>query len=219
MCKTKLILFVGLLCFGLNATAFGADNLASVAVTPREVSLSYPCFDNIGAAGMRITSTIAAEIDSFAKKFRLPEYSGKVDYVVEFNKVPVISVTVQEMYYQYHAAHPMSYLRAFTFDTKTGEALRLTDLFRQDADYRGRLNEILTAQIVARDIHLLKDKEFAGVKDDQEFYLAPDALVVYYQRYEYTAYAQGFFKFFIPYSDIAGLLKPELLQALTPAAN
>lgn len=220
MLRNKLLLYVGLLLVSLNPTAFAAPNNPSpVDIAVSEVNLCYPRFDNLGAAGTRMTQTIAAEIDSFAKSFSQPEYSGQVGYVLEYNRFPLLSVTVNEMYFRYHAAHPMSYLRAFTFDAKTGETLQLADIFRDGADYRSRLNGIMTAQIAKDKIRLLESKSFTGIREDQEFYLTPGALVVYYQLYDYTAYAQGFLKFSIPFTAIADLLRPELLPTLPPAGQ
>lgn len=215
MLRIITILSIGLLSACFNATAFAAAHPQTPPViADREVRIVYPRFDNLGEAGAAMTRTIAAEINLFAEIFRQPEYSGQVGYTVEYDRFPLVSVTVDEMYYRYRAAHPMSYLRAFTFDTRTGRTLRLADLFRDGADYRSRLNEIMAARLAEENIRLLEGKQFAGIGDEQEFYLTPVALVVYYQRYEYTPYVAGFFKFAIPYQAIANLLRPEGLPVL-----
>lgn len=49
-------------------------------------------------------------------------------------------------------------------------------------------------------------EEYKGVTPDQEFYLTPEELVIYYQVYEYNPYVYGLFKIPIKYNDIRSLL-------------
>ena len=216
MFRSKTILAIMLLCACLNTSALAAENdSAPSAAVAREVNLTYPRIDGLGEAGDKMTRTIANEIDAFAEIFRKYEYSGQVGYKVKYNHSPLLSVTLDEMYYMYHAAHPMSYLRAYTFDTRTGKILQLADLFSKDADYRSRLNKFITDKIAEDNIPLLNASAVPAIKPEQEFYLSRDALVIYYQRYEFTSYAQGFLKFSVPYKQIADLLNPEFAPMLT----
>lgn len=221
--KTLLIV---LLCLGLLI----APALAAPAdMSSREVKLSYPQVYGLGEAGEKINQILFDEIDTFFYKLNdqfnksrrqdLPprKLMITVDHGVTFNQSPLLSITVNEWFFS-GGAHPMSYLRAFTFDTRTGERLRLADLFKDDADYRTRLNDIMAAQIAERKIPLFSFRSFGGVKDDQEFFLSGnDGLVVYYQLYEYTPYVAGFLKFPVSYGEVADILKPDVLAVVTAA--
>lgn len=183
-----------------------------VTIVPAEVSrgngvLTYPKISGTRTMGDAMTQTIATEIDRFAQVFAQPDISGKVTYQVEFNQKGILSVTLQEMYYQHRAAHPMTYLRAFTFSTQAGRVLRLEDLFRPGSDFRSVLDQHMKRQLAERDVPLLTP--FTGVQDGQEFYLTADGLVLYYQLYEFTPYVWGFLRFTVPYGDLADLLRPE----------
>lgn len=204
---------------------------APVATSPLEVKLSYPQAHDLGEAGQKINSSLAAEINAFVLRVTeslhtspLPNFPPLkkmqiiVDHTFTLNQAPLLGVTLTEMMYT-GGAHPMTYLRAFTFDTRTGEALSFGDLFRKDADYRTRLNEIMAAQITERKIPIFSFRPFGGVKDDQEFYLTPEGLVVYYQLYEYTPYVAGFLKFPVPYATVADLLKPEVAAMIAPGSS
>lgn len=194
---------------------------APADVDKREVTLSYPQVYGLGAVGEKITRTLSDEIDGYLatingnvnrdaqKGFRLRKVQVGVSHDVTFNADNLLSVTIREWAYT-GGAHPMSYLRAYTFDTRTGDRLALADLFRPDADYRARLNAIMDAQIAERKIPIFTFTPFAGVKDNQEFYLTADGLVVYFQLYDYTPYVFGFLEFPIPYGQVADLLKPGL---------
>lgn len=212
----------------LAAVFFAAVLLAPAAlaaapadVGQREVKLSYPQVYGLGPAGEKITQTLTAEIDGYLAKlagsvssdakdgFRLRKVQIDVSHTVTFNTDKLLSVTIREWAYT-GGAHPMSFLRAFTFDPATGDRLTLADLFTGGADYRARLDAIMAAQIAERQIPIFTFTPFAGVRDDQEFYLTADGLVVYYQLYEYTPYVFGFLEFPIPYGQIADLLKPSV---------
>lgn len=217
-------LFIGLCCAVLFA---GSAAAAPADINSREVKLSYPQVYSLGEAGQKINQFLFAEIDGFFAKTNaefnkssrqdLPprKLAITVDHTVTFNESPLLSLTVNEWFFS-GGAHPMSYLRAYTFDTRTGERLTLADLFRADADYRSRLDEIMAAQIAERKIAIFSFTPFAGVKDNQEFYLTKEGLVVYYQLYEYTPYAAGFLRFPIPYAAVADLLKADWLTVLAP---
>jgi hypothetical protein len=215
-----------LLCLALLA---GPALAAPADISSLEAQLSYPQVYGLGEAGQTINRTLAAEIDAFAAKLnesinssplkRIPTTSKmqvNVSHGVDFNESPLLSVTITEWFYT-GGAHPMRYLRAFTFDTRTGERLQLADLFKGDADYRAKLNEIMNAQIAARKISVFPFTPFKGIRDDQEFFLSPEGLVVYYQLYEYTPYVAGFLKFPIPYDAVADILTPEFLAVLRPS--
>lgn len=201
-----------------------ALSAAPADVDKREVKLSYPQVYGLGAVGEQITRTLGDEIDRYiatingnvnrdAKEgFRLRKVQADVSHNVTFNAGDLLSVTIKEWAYT-GGAHPMTYLRAFTFDTRTGDRLALADLFRAGTDYRVRLNAIMADQIAERKIPIFTFTPFAGVKDNQEFYLTADGLVVYYQLYAYTPYVFGFLEFPIPYSQIADLLNPGLLPS------
>lgn len=206
----KAILIASLLAMGTLAAA------APATVTTRSVDIDYPRVEGLGPATDLINQTLTREIDNFAEIFAKPEYSGKVGYKIELSDDKHLSITISEMQYAYRAAHPMTYLRAFTFDSTTGAVLSLADLFRPDSDYRAILNQAMISQIAKREIPIFSFTPFTGLKDNQEFYLTADSLVVYYQLYQYTPYAFGFLKFPIPYKDLAGILKPEFLPQVTP---
>lgn len=154
------IALITLLSLFLLAPAYAAP----ADIRPQNVDVTYPRVEGYGPADAVINQRLRQEIDGFAEVFRQPDTSGKVGYEVGLADARIFSITINEMHYVYRAAHPTSYLRAFT-----------------------------------------------GVRDEQEFYLTADSVVVFYQRAEFTPYSYGFLEFPIPYADIAAILKPEFL--------
>jgi hypothetical protein len=222
MARIPSVLLAVLMCFTLLAAPVAA---APADVDNRDVKVSYPQVYGLGAAGEKITlaltgeidrylAKVAADVNKFAKDgLRLRKIQVIVGHTVTYNGNNLLGIAIDEWAYT-GGAHPMSYKRAFTFDTRTGDALPLAGLFKGGADWRARLNSLMAEQIAARQIPVFDATPFAGVKDNQEFYLTAGTLVVYYQLYEYTPYVFGFLEFPIPYAQIADLLKPGLV---TPA--
>jgi hypothetical protein len=183
------------------------------SITPKEeargnLTLIYPQTEGLGEKGERINQVIAQEIDTFANQHDLPQHSGQVGYKVEFNKNYFLSVKLRESFYVQNAAHPMSYQRTFTFNLRTGGLLQLSDLFLPGRDYAPKLNAFAKQQLAERHIALLRP--YKGLSPTQEFYLTPDALIIYYQIYEYTAYVYGFLELTIPFDQLYGFIRPEL---------
>lgn len=204
-------LFVLIFIAALSAPAAASPLIvAPRQETAGEVTLYYPEVEGLGPAGQKINRTLAGEIDAFARSVAKPDHSGQVNYTVQLDHNQLLSITISEMYYVRRAAHPMTMLRGFTFNTATGDPLKLSDLFPPDCDFRGKLNQIMARQLAERQIPLLR--KFDGIRENQEFYLTPDSLVIYYQLYEYTPYAWGFLKFSIPYGELSGILKPEFVE-------
>ena len=113
-------------------------------IAPRQetrgnIALNYPQVSGLGKQGENINKTIAVEVETFAAQHQLPDHSGQTIYSVEFNKNHTLSIKLHEFFYVKKAAHPMTYQRAFTFNTNTGHIMRLQYLFRPGSDYRPEL--------------------------------------------------------------------------------
>ena len=188
---------------------------ATVTVVSQEeardkVEMNYPQIQGLPKSDVqeKFNQAIREEVEGFVVKLNTPDHSGKVSYKTEYNDHCLLSVTLTELFYVKHAAHPMTYLRAFTINTKNGEFYKLKDIFKQDTGYKEMINLLIEQQIAEHQIVLLKP--FKGIGDNQEFYLSVDGLVVYYQLYEYTPYFYGFPKFTIPYAQINHMLKDDV---------
>lgn len=147
---------------------------------------------------------------------QMQKTSVHIEYLVNFNTANILSLTITESLYPERAAHPMTFLKAFTMNVRTGQAYQLPDLFKSGIDYKTRINEIIQQQIMNRGITFIAP--YNGIKEtDQEFYLTAKSVVVFYQLYEYTPYVYGFLKFEIPYEQLADILRPEFGQAVLSA--
>jgi len=105
-------------------------------------------------------------------------------------------------------AHGMTIIKSLTFDTKTGEAYTLKELFKTDSNYVEKLSDIIEGRITDWNIDLLFPP-FKGIRADQDFYIADTSLIIYFQLYEITPYYWGFPYFPIPILDLADIIQPD----------
>jgi len=140
------------------------------------------------------------------------KYETYFDYRLKYNQNGLLSVVL--LNYQYTGgAHGITVQSSYTFDLKTGEVYKLKDLMKADADYVAFISNAVKQKIDERiKCGLLPDSllsPFTSIKEDQDFYLSNNGVVIYFQQYEYFPYAAGIQEFTVDYSELVNLIKPE----------
>ncbi|WP_310830949.1 PdaC/SigV domain-containing protein [Paenibacillus pedocola] len=125
-------------------------------------------------------------------------YEFEGGYVVTYNQNGVLSLVTQQYGYT-GGAHGMTYRNAFTFSMKDGKRLLLGDLFGANPNYKKELNAKLTKLIKADGGYL---GGFTGLNTEKYFYLKEGKVVLFFQLYEYTAYAAGFPQFTFTFKEM-----------------
>ena len=173
-----------------------------------EAGVTYPRV--LGIINPFVETRVNEMIRRAARKY-LPPVDSYTDiitaqssYEQTLRRNHILSLRFENFYYQYHAAHPMTYVSSITLNLRTGQVYSLADLFDPRSNYKVRLTQIIQQQITARDIPMLTP--FKGITGNEEFYLMPDKLVIYYQLYEYTPYVYGILEFPIPYVQIRDII-------------
>jgi hypothetical protein len=166
---------------------------------------------------VNLNSKVRSKINSAIKRAAfaaIPDYDPGTSiseavssYKTTVNMKGVLSLRFEDYFYPEMAAHGVTGVSSVTLDLKTGREYEFYQLFRKGTNYQTEINQIIQAQIIAEQIPLLKP--FTGVGPDEDYYLTPDSLVVYYQPYEYTPGAYGVLEFKIPYSQITGIIDPQ----------
>ncbi|MDD4335131.1 MAG: DUF4163 domain-containing protein [Desulfotomaculaceae bacterium] len=132
------------------------------------------------------------------------------DYRLKYNQNGLLSVVF--LNYQYTGgAHGLTVQSSRTFNLNTGAEYKLKDLMKADADYvsfvsanvRNEINERVKEGL------LYENTPFQTIKDDHDFYLSNDAVVIYFQQYEHWPYAAGIQEFPVEFSVLSDMLKPE----------
>ena len=151
------------------------------------------------------------------KKDRASGYGGSpnkcetyFDYSLNYNQNGLLSVVFKD--YQYTGgAHGSTVQSSYTFNLNTGEEYKLKDLFNSDADYVSFISDTVRKEINERvkDGSLLEElTPFNTIREDHDFYLSNDGIVIYFQQYEYWPYAAGIQEFTVEYAALKEMLKP-----------
>jgi hypothetical protein len=130
-------------------------------------------------------------------------------YEIALNGNGLISIVFQNYAYAQGAAHGVTVQKSLTMDLWDGREYRFADLFSEGSGYKRKIDAILQKQIEEKDVPIFETTPFKGVGPNQDYYLTPDALVVYYQQAQYTPYVYGFPTFPIPYGEIADIIAPD----------
>lgn len=128
------------------------------------------------------------------------------DYKVPLNEKGLISMLLEIYIYENHAAHGMTYFGSITANLDTGEIYEFSDLFNPKVYYTRILSDIAIKKVKSMGVPLIAP--YKGITENQQFYLTPDSLVLYYKIYEFTPYYLGNFEIKIPYNEILNILGP-----------
>lgn len=97
-----------------------------------------------------------------------------------------------------------------TFDLVSGREYQLQDLFVEGTDYVGTLNQEVKRLMQEQGLTEALLNPFESIRENQDFYLINNGLVVYFQQYEYFPYALGIPEFKVVYPVLHQTLKPDL---------
>jgi predicted secreted protein len=132
------------------------------------------------------------------------------DYRLKYNQNGLLSLVFNN--YQYFGgAHGLDVQSSHTFNLETGAEYKLKDLFRSEADYVSLMSGIVRNEIDegSKEGLLVELTPFQALKADQNFYLSNNAVVVYFQEYEYFPYAAGIQQFPVDFAALQDMLAPE----------
>ena len=142
------------------------------------------------------------------KDLDLPKfvYEAYSEYDVSYNRNNLISIPI--LTYEFTGgAHGISTLKSFNYNLKSGEELKLSNIFKYNVDYKSVINNYIKQEIEEnKDLYFTGKDGFKGIDDDQGFYLENDKLIIYFQLYEISPYYIGIPKFEIPFSEIKNLI-------------
>jgi len=187
--------------------------LGEQILKPKKFSISYPFIKNDSniESISKVNKAIIDEVNNLFKTgVLLPEkvefYEVLGNYQVMLNEKGLLSILFNLYTYVDKAAHGYTSYGSITANIQTGQIYSFSDLFNPKIYYVGFLNEIAQEYIKTNNITLIN--KYNGITPNQQYYLTPDKLVLYYQVYEYTPYYYGLFKIEIPYGKMENLITP-----------
>lgn len=129
------------------------------------------------------------------------------NYDVKLNRGGLLSIYFQNYSIGKGEARGLILADSLTVDMDTGKIYGLKDLFQEESPYIQRLNTYIKQQIKIKKIQLITD--FHTIHRDQQFYLIPQAIGIYFQTYAYTPYDYGIPQFMIPYNSLTDFILVE----------
>lgn len=183
-------------------------------ISPDIFKISYPVI--VGGTTDKAKKKINDEIvdtvsDLFEKNIILSKKTNfkeiNMFYKITLNRKDIVSILFGCYTYVDKAAHGYTAYASLTVNLKTGESYDLEDLFNSKSSYIQELNNIIERYIKINNIPA--NDTIQSITNDQEFYLKPKSLVMYFPVGKYTPYSYGLFKIVIPYSSIKNLLGPK----------
>lgn len=148
---------------------------------------------------------------SVANNYPIHQYEAYVDFIVTFNQDCALSLYFDQ--YEYTGgAHGLTVRSSDTWDLPRSRRMELSDFFPHRSDYVeyliGAINSQIKEQMADGNAMYFDDYEQL-VKDTfkvNNFYLAKEGLVIYFQQYDIAPYAAGLPTFVIPYGPGGAML-------------
>lgn len=184
-----------------------------------QITIQYPIiidFPNTEAQhkmNVKITSTLNEML--LAQNYHSPDLVQLVaNYEIKTNLRGVFSLNL--IVYDFTGgAHGMTFVRSLNFDTSTGDTVSLPQLFTSGHAYIDTINDYIEKKIKKWQIDVIEP--FQTITPDQDFYIADNSIVIYFQLYELAPYSSGFPYFPIPLLNLQDEIKAHsLLDRLLP---
>lgn len=158
----------------------------------------------------------ASQYYSDAKGVGINPFIANVTFDVKENENNIISIYT--IYYQYSGgAHGYNNDITYNINLSDGKLIELKDLFKKNIDYKSIINEKINKQIDEKIKEYGESTpiyDFKGIKDNQQFYLQDNNLVIYFELYEIAPYAAGIPKFEIPLKELKDVLNEKYKELL-----
>lgn len=185
-------------------------NIQNATIEPEKFKIEYPYITGYENEEIQATinDAIIGEVTSLlSSQVLLPEQNTLREIIGSY-QIPLkgnnLLSIVFALYTDTGGAHGNTTFSSLTFDTTTGEVYDFEDLFLPNSNYMNILSEIAVREAEEAEVPFIAD--YKGVVDNQQFYLTPNGIVLFYQVYEYTPYSYGLFRITIPYNEIKGIL-------------
>lgn len=142
------------------------------------------------------------------------QYEAVSKYEITYNKNNILSIPIT-MYEFTGGAHGLTNIKTFNYDLKTGKQLNLEDLFKLNSNYKDIINTHIEKKIKENPtIYFgVANNEFKGIRDNQEYYMSEEGIVIYFSLYEIAPYSTGIPMFTITWDEIINYLEnPDIIK-------
>lgn len=137
------------------------------------------------------------------------------EYIESYSIIPSLNpyYTIELFRYQYSGgAHGISNVHYMIIDTETPKIVELKDIFKETANYKDIINDLIKKQIELRtkagEYFFTGSDAFQSIKENQPFFINEKGdLIIVFNVYEIAPYAAGTLFFTLPHHDLSPYMK------------
>lgn len=197
-------------------------------------NLNYPVieYDKESDIVSYINESIHQDILSFKdvvyheicnSRFKIEHYifNAVSEYRVTFNIDNIISIPIE--FSQLVGLYDITYINCYNYDIDLGKRIKLKDIFKEDCDYIGLINNKIIKIIsglkkkyknIIDDETVYNDDNFLGIDEDQDFYIEKDGIVICFSSYEINHRCSYLTEFKILFDDQKEYLSEYTINSL-----
>lgn len=140
-------------------------------------------------------------LDDIKNGFPVRVFEALQTFAITYNQACIISLYFDN--YQYTGgAHGLTNRTSQTWNLRTGQMIKLRELYKCSANYKSYIKKKIIEQIKENpDIYFENYEELVEQTFNvNSFYCTPQGVVVYFQQYDIAPYASGIREFLLPYN-------------------
>ena len=135
------------------------------------------------------------------------QYEAIYNYKIAYNKNNILSIPLT-MYEFTGGAHGLTNIKSFNYGLSTGKELKLEDLFKANSNYKEVINNHIKEEISKQPENYFQGQDgFSSIKDNQDFYISDEGIVIYFSLYDIAPYSSGIPMFTITWDEIIDYLE------------
>ncbi|GEO24551.1 hypothetical protein AAC03nite_03360 [Alicyclobacillus acidoterrestris] len=186
--------------------------ITAKTVTSKHDNITYPQLSGLSSQTVESKLNARLQINPAHLHTIGPEDSYTANYQVVFQAGPLLEIDETAYDYPQGAAHGEPIQQMILMNMETGAIYHMGDLFRAGSDYL----DVLSQQIRQEDTKSILDSNFSGVTEKDGFAITQTGVRIFFNPYEWAAFAAGFPTFDIPYDALKSVInaQSDLWQAL-----
>jgi hypothetical protein len=200
-----------------NQTAY-TDATLSKQTALLDLKAVYPQWVSAPEESQLVKQAVETHVD--VNDTHESDTSGKlteeVSYKVLTNTPELISILFSTYFYMEGAAHPNTTSMTLNLDRRTHKQLSLQEIFLPDKPYLESLSTLAHQQLIKElPADGLFEEGLKPVSDNfRSWNLTPQGLQINFDPYQVAPYAAGPQEVLIPYKELQGLIRPELIDRI-----
>ncbi|WP_206916039.1 RsiV family protein [Alicyclobacillus suci] len=189
--------------------------ITAKTVTSKHDKITYPQLSGLTDPTVESKLNALLQINPAHLQTIGSDDSYTANYQIVFQAGPLLEIDETAYDFPQGAAHGEPSQQMILMNLETGATYQMGDLFRAGSDYL----DVLSQQIRQEDTKSILDSNFSGVTEKDGFAITQTGVRIFFDPYEWAAFAAGFPTFDIPYDILQPVInvQSDLWQTLQRA--